>query len=46
MPKANVQSSGMNSTVNTAGKGSAHNRSASGVSKVGCKEGSRISARG
>ena len=31
VPKANVQSSGMNSTVNSAGKESAHNQSASSV---------------
>ena len=33
VPKANVQSSGMNSTVNSAGKESAHNQSASSVPK-------------
>ena len=34
MPKANVQCSGMNSTVNSAGKESAHNQSASSVPKL------------
>ena len=34
VPKANVQSSGMNSTVNSAGKESAHNQSASSVPKL------------
>ena len=32
--KVNVQSSGMNSTVNSAGKESAHNQSASSVPKL------------
>ena len=34
VPKANVQSSGMNSTVNSAGKESAYNQSASSVPKL------------
>ena len=34
VPKANVQSSGMNSTVSSAGKESAHNQSASSVPKL------------
>ena len=34
VPTANVQSSGMNSTVNSAGKESAHNQSASSVPKL------------
>ena len=34
MPKANVQSSGMNSNVNSAGKESAYNQSASSVPKL------------
>ena len=34
MPKANVQSSEMNSTVNSVGKESAHNQGASSVSKL------------
>ena len=33
-PKGNVQSSGMNSTVNSAGKESSHNQSASSVPKL------------
>ena len=34
MPKANVQSSGMDSTVNSAGMESAYNQSASSVPKL------------
>ena len=34
VPKGNVQSSGINSTVNSAGKVSAHNQSASSVPKL------------
>ena len=34
VPKANVQSSGMNSTVNSAGNESAHNQSTGSVPKL------------
>ena len=42
VPKVNVQSSGMNSTVNSAGKESAYNQSASSVPKLVVRKDQRL----
>ena len=42
VPKVNVQSSGLNSTVNSAGKESAYNQSASSVSKLVVRKDQRL----